>query len=1197
MNVRAAATWLVVALGAAGGVACTAPPPDPQPVRVEPASGFNGETTRVRVVGTGFYPILDLSAVNGSAGSFEEGFVVRLWPADAPTAPGTTLSGITLESLNVISGDVREGLDPGVYDVEVQTPTGQSGRTPALFTVTDTKVDRIDLSADATDLTVGVPTLLRVSLADVDGGRVQEDLEVTLRFATSGLTDLTFNHQGFSRVRTLDAPDVGLVGDLGDDGEAVINLNAGAAGQVVATASAASGSGIGGDSVLVSWASGTNLRVAFTLPEPDFVTVAGEAFDVGVAIVDDDDRVATDVSRTLLVSDACGGWFAQVPVVRGEATVSVRPVRASGTSTCVQNRLQVLASDLSGASDLFQVEPGPVDEFDVVLDRVLAVAGQPVRAVLTPLDAWGNRTTWTGDIVSLSDGVEIFDADACGVPSTLVCDLVPERSGTQRNLEVVDALGVRGRSQRYDVVAGPPSVLVLTVDPEAWTAGEARGITLDVTDALGNAIPGVSVDRASLSVEDPRGEVVCVPVGAQAVPPLSCTLRTATDATRLTVTTDVSVGGVVTSDLSGATADFAVHNGPIAQASLTPSSLDVLAGQRFTVAIVATDAFGNPYVHQASSVLGLTDTSQTLRPEFVTLGPDGTTTAGVTITQAGVTQITALAGNDPVGITEPIAILAGTAVRFDVHVDAPWVWVGEPASITVEAVDAYGNRAVRDAAVNVRSDSTLLSASSIAVVNGVGSGTGVWGWWTLQDRVLVESTGGSGLTGASAPVLVVRRCLEEPTPVLRLDGGDVGRACYDPAAGEASFVADLSASQPAPGAALAAFAVAHDTQSAQSDQPMVTGTVPDVGVFPVYGLAVDDDGCAAEDAGVVWAGPDDGSAVGPLTLTPAVDRLAITSPVGGVDVTISDGLTCRNTVAAGAPIFVRTSRGTLTTQTAPTGIGLATLLGPGGSSTIRLDVTTTDNGGTARLAAWSAPLSAWGTAQVNLTGDRRLPVVWSQSPKGALLLSTDTLRVTFSERMDLTTFTTSSVTLSGPSSRTWTSSQSTDGRTITFTLDAPIGPTSPGWALFLGPAITDLSGNPLAGAWSGVGSAYEGVMASGLPIDPLTSCTVDPVVFRPDGDAGAGIEADRTTLSWVGTSTPAWWVVDVYDAEGTFLVRRQVAPRGPSQSWIWDGRDVTGEVVPAGTYTLDVRAEDASGNRGTACSRQVSVELATVEVP
>ena len=148
----------------------------------------------------------------------------------------------------------------------------------------------------------------------------------------------------------------------------------------------------------------------------------------------------------------------------------------------------------------------------------------------------------------------------------------------------------------------------------------------------------------------------------------------------------------------------------------------------------------------------------------------------------------------------------------------------------------------------------------------------------------------------------------------------------------------------------------------------------------------------------------------------------------------------------------------------------------------------------------------------------------------------------------------------------------------TTALDPSYGP----WTLtLLSGSMRDVDGNRLDGEW--VGAATDFLVRFGtVPVDvlDLSACSVVNSTFTPDGDDGAGAEADTvevTTTYPVGT--PDEWELVVSDGGGEVVYSTRVNGLDTAS---WNGRSFDGRVVAAGGYTLSVYARDSWDNRSQA---------------
>ena len=163
----------------------------------------------------------------------------------------------------------------------------------------------------------------------------------------------------------------------------------------------------------------------------------------------------------------------------------------------------------------------------------------------------------------------------------------------------------------------------------------------------------------------------------------------------------------------------------------------------------------------------------------------------------------------------------------------------------------------------------------------------------------------------------------------------------------------------------------------------------------------------------------------------------------------------------------------------------------------------------------------------------------------------------------------------------------------TMDVSLPIGTFEAG-LIRLTDAFRDTSGNRLDGDNDGEPGG-EWMTALGIVPDDapsLTSCSVSAPRFRPDGDDGAFMEADRVRFKAVFADDAEALQWSVVGEDGTWVDSREVAiGRSDTASVEWNGRGAGGQIVPAGIYTVEIVSIDGMGNLGVGCS--ASVEVAT----
>ena len=170
-----------------------------------------------------------------------------------------------------------------------------------------------------------------------------------------------------------------------------------------------------------------------------------------------------------------------------------------------------------------------------------------------------------------------------------------------------------------------------------------------------------------------------------------------------------------------------------------------------------------------------------------------------------------------------------------------------------------------------------------------------------------------------------------------------------------------------------------------------------------------------------------------------------------------------------------------------------------------------------------------------------------------------------------------------------------DTLTVTFSESQDL--SSGIWSLGLSLNIRDSSGNRLDGNYSGSASSFSlelGDVADSSP--DVNSCSAIPAVFRPDGDDGAGEEADFTTISFSATSVPGWWEIEILDADGETLWLTRTPGTTASETLQWSGRDLGGFIASEGVANVIVTALDDYWNPGMSCASDVEI-IQTIRTP
>ncbi len=1160
-----AACAVVGGLVACGLVAgCSPAPSDPTVRRLVPDFGWTGEVTNVTLVGEHLFPEVVVGDKKDEA-QINSSFQVVL-----ETDPPTQLDAVQFVDASTLTAEVPAGVAPGVYDVEVVTPSGSVAPLSQAFQVTETRAAQLLFDVSAVGYDVTQTAVLAMHVADPEGGAVAQPILVDVRAdSDQGAAGVQFGDGLLDNQITL-PNGVGIEGNLHADGTAPLLLQSSVAQDLTLTLAAVDEPTIAGDSTLLSFAPGVPNHVVFTFPSDNFSTAAGVEVPVGIDVVDASGNVinATGLKVAVLEDSGCGQGYTTVDLLQAG------PYPFTFTKACTGDHLHAVAFGIDDTeSAAFNVVPAAVDHYGVAATPSSIVAGRGVLAVqVDAQDPYGNLVTDYVGVVSLHDSVGGLDKEAgvgtqsCDpvVGGQTVCTATPIRAATGILITASDGAGLSGVSNAITVTPDAADSLAMTVGTATAEAGVPFAVGIELLDAWDNQI--VYGSEAPV-FSDETGTLACLP---------------STDGNYTCTITQSDAADVISAVLEGlpaSSAPFQVTNADLGLAEVTLSETAIDAGQSFSATLHGYDAYGNAYTTAVSgSAIGLADKLGGMTPLDLVLDPSGSATATVSLTTAGSDALVATASGATIGQSSPILVSAGTVVGLSVTAP-PWADVGAAVPVDVSGVDTWGNVSFDYAGpVDVS-----LAGCTTTTVSSFPSGVGEADLTCATPAFAVVANGSDGaLTASSDAVdLLDFDCADGPTAAFTLDGTSSAVACL--VAGSVTMTLDPSGTS----SGAASLAVWHLDGGTGDSR---TTTAPDALTFEaptattVSFVVADSEACASEATAEAWVGENDGSAVGPITLTPT-NASVRNGAATAVSVAATD---CAGDVASGAEVYVWTNLGDLSGATS-TGSGLTVGLDAAGAGTFSVAFLH-GYAGTATVSASSADASGFGSASVTVTEDSVKPTVVSVTPAGVWTDAVSAVTIGFSERMLPGSLSAASATLTGPTGILPTTvSLSTDAETLTITPTTAIDPTSGTFTVALSTNVRDVAGNRISGDWSGNTAAWSstfGAVASTVGT-VSAACDFNLLAFRPDGDPGVGSEADAVVVGLAPASAPTWWALTVSDADGTAVRRTRVT--GASATVTWDGRGDDGIVSDEGTYTVAVAALDATSNAGDACAASVAL--------
>ncbi|MGQ9586806.1 MAG: outer membrane protein assembly factor BamB family protein [Thermoplasmata archaeon] len=300
-----------------------------------------------------------------------------------------------------------------------------------------------------------------------------------------------------------------------------------------------------------------------------------------------------------------------------------------------------------------EVVPGTLADIVVIPSPIAVSCGEVMLVEAQGYDAYGNEVPglmydWSTDIgtlsvVSAEKGIAQFTADE--IPGT--GELTVSAEDTTKHVAVT---------------VGPGPLRSIAVTPDLVEVPAGGTVTMQATpmDIYGNAIQGLTV----------------VWTASSALGSISQSgVLTASDA----------VGsGIITASIGSVSKSVYAKVVPGALASLTvsPSPLTVPAGSVVTLTAEAEDEYGN--------TIGDVDVSWTAtRGTISPLSMEGTMALYLVPTAIGSATITATAGT--VTETVSVTVTSGAIDHLIVSPDALGLKTGGSASLSVSAVDIYGN--------------------------------------------------------------------------------------------------------------------------------------------------------------------------------------------------------------------------------------------------------------------------------------------------------------------------------------------------------------------------------------------------------------------------------------------------------------------------------------------------------------------------
>lgn len=1174
---------LIAILGVALG-GCSPSVEGPAVDAVTPNWGFNGETTTISVVGENFFPGIDASGT--AVVAYDRDFQIKLVGMES-----RLLSGVRHESSTALGATVPAGIAAGWYGLEVVTPSGRSAFLDDAFEITNTRADNLRLTVDEANVAVNQMAILEFSLRAPDGQVVQESvpLRVAVSNASGSTSDVDFDLSGI--VGGTVTSESEATGNLRIDGSGFIGLSSERPAQLWVTVEATVRDRVTVSATrLVTFSAGETDRLLLDLIGAEDRHIAGESIDLSVRLVDDTDNTVSGVTATIALQETCsGGQFETTHTFVDDAILQVVPTKA-----CADNQIRafgvVEGVAVEGISAPFEVVAAHADSLHVQARPDSVAAGsEVVELVVGAADTFGNPALGPmGEPTVLIDGVEISLASESGdylcadsSERETRCDVRLFDAHDGRMLEVETTLGLRGTSNPFDVVAGPGFDLSLVMASGTPIAGTPHAVWLTMQDEFGNRLALTETEIDGVAFADSHGPIHCVHTGtalADRTYSYQCTFERS-GAGNTIYASSPGLG------VMGSLGTFEVNPGRLASVEITrDAAVSVIeAGDTISLALEGFDEMGNRV--KGEDTVALANVAGGLISDEPVL-IDGVASEMVLVTRAMTgDSVWATRGLEVLGGTSAFTVQPAAASTLFIEPNRYWGFVGEPIAVRLAVTDEFGN-------------ATGHPGGEVSFESSLDGSSPQHRPWTpgeeleyVPGRAIVGDTLSVRLDGMSTtlePIDVGLRCGEFTEPPMASTGPE-GRLC----------VLDEELIEVEHGEPTATLIAAQSNTGlpVRGTGPSVALPVSETQDGTVHTFAVRADGCAAEGEIPFWAGPP-GEAVGPINI--ASSDAALTGGTGS-DLSRTDLLiqakTCTGDPASETEVHLTTSAGILRgdgeSAFGPTGFGHALTIGTDGFAGVELSVESFLFGGD--IVIRSSSERAFGTVTVPVLGDSVPPRVRFVTPRGRHLAPIETITIAFTESMLMDPLAVVadewirveadgvSVPIEGVEFR--------DAQTIDVSLPIDAFETA---TVHLTDAFRDTSGNRLDGDSDGVpGGAWTtgvGIVADEAP--SATECSISVPRFRPDGDDGAHMEADRVRVEVQFTDDAESIQWSIIGEDGTWFETKDLAiGRSDGASVEWNGRDAGGQIVPSGIYTIEVVSIDEMGSIGAGCA--VSVEVAT----
>lgn len=413
-------------------------------------------------------------------------------------------------------------------------------------------------------------------------------------------------------------------------------------------------------------------------------------------------------------------------------------ITISSTSSALTLRLDN-GGGIFGITNPFDVIMVPsVDHFTIEPVPETITAGVPFNLILTARDASNSIVTDFNGTVTISDTTStIFPTISQKFKNGILAQQVSiTKAMTGVTITVTGSTGGSGNSNSFNVIAGALDHFKIDNVSSPKLVNAPFPIIVTAVDKYDNPVTSFS---DTVQISDTTGTIIP---------------RTSGNFSDGTLVQQVKIGKVTSQNVikvkdsqgrTGESNPFEVTGVDVDHFTISAISSPQTAGSTFTIIIEAKDALNNT-VTEFNGTVTLRDGTKTVEPVISRPFVSGLLVQDVTITKAMANNTITVLWNGKTGNSNAFDVNPGNLNRFLFSTIPSPVTAGQSFSVTVEAVDLYGNRVNYNGTVGFSDLTGSVTATNTTFANGV-LNTNITISRTFQSDIIIVSDG--SITGTS----------------------------------------------------------------------------------------------------------------------------------------------------------------------------------------------------------------------------------------------------------------------------------------------------------------------------------------------------------------------------------------------------------------------------------------------------------------